>query len=81
MSITVEEIEKIVTALVAQECGLAKDSVARESTVEGLGLDSLESMELQVAVSEEFDIVIPDQKWLSLKTVGDIVDYVASRQE
>ena len=46
-----------------------------------LGLDSLDTVELLVAVEEEFDIEIPDKVADELKTVGETIKYIASNPE
>lgn len=46
-----------------------------------LGLDSLDTVELLVAIEEEFDIEIPDKVADELKSVGETVDYIASNPE
>lgn len=46
-----------------------------------LGLDSLDTVELLVAIEEEFDIEIPDKVADDLKSVGETIDYIASNPE
>ncbi|QLG71649.1 hypothetical protein HG535_0B06950 [Zygotorulaspora mrakii] len=46
-----------------------------------LGLDSLDTVELLVAIEEEFDIEIPDKVADELKSVGETVEYIASNPE
>lgn len=46
-----------------------------------LGLDSLDTVELLVAIEEEFDIEIPDKVADDLKSVGETVDYISSNPE
>ena len=46
------------------------------SLTEDLEADSLDAVELIMAVEEEFDIEIPDEKAAEIKTVQDIVDYI-----
>ena len=66
----------------------AFDKTAASSEVTGqtyfhkdLGLDSLDTVELLVAIEEEFDIEIPDKVADDLKSVGETVDYIASNPE
>ncbi|CAB4256192.1 similar to Saccharomyces cerevisiae YKL192C ACP1 Mitochondrial matrix acyl carrier protein, involved in biosynthesis of octanoate, which is a precursor to lipoic acid [Maudiozyma barnettii] len=54
---------------------------AETSFHKDLGLDSLDTVELLVAVEEEFDIEIPDKVADELKTVGETVKYIASNPE
>ena len=53
-----------------------KDSVSEEIKLNELGLDSLDVVELLMAIEEEFGVEIPDEKIEGLKTVGDVVDYI-----
>ncbi|KAL6943102.1 hypothetical protein ACO0RG_002087 [Hanseniaspora osmophila] len=46
-----------------------------------LGLDSLDTVELLVAIEEEFDIEIPDSVSDELKSVGETIDYISSNPE
>lgn len=49
-----------------------KDSL----TLDELGLDSLDKVEFVMSIEDEFDINIPDNVWGSVKTWGDLVDYI-----
>ena len=54
-----------------------EDAVTLEANLkEDLDADSLDAVELIMAVEEEFDIEIPDDKATEIKTVQDIVDYI-----
>ena len=44
--------------------------------VNDLGADSLDTVELIMALEEEFDIEIPDEKAEKIKTVGEAIDYI-----
>ncbi len=46
--------------------------------IEDLGADSLDMIEMLMALEEEFNITVPDEKAESLKTVGDIAKYIDS---
>ena len=46
--------------------------------IEDLGADSLDIIEMLMALEEEFNITVPDEKAESLKTVGDIAKYIDS---
>ena len=49
------------------------------SVTEDFGADSLEMVELAMALEEEFDVSIAEEDYASLQTVGDIVDYIESK--
>lgn len=63
--------------IIAQQLGVTLDEVTLEaSIVEDLGADSLDEVELLMVLEEAFDIEVPDEDAVKLKTVGDIVKYV-----
>ena len=61
---------------VAEQLGIDAEEVLLESSfIDDLGADSLDIVELLMALEEEFDIEIPDEEAEKLVTVGDVVDY------
>ncbi|GHU54268.1 acyl carrier protein [Clostridia bacterium] len=68
-----EKVQKIV----AEQLGKKVDDVKLESAIaEDLGADSLDVVDLVMAVEEEFDVSIPDEKVEHMKTVNDIVEFL-----
>jgi len=66
-------IEKIV----AQTLGCSQDSIKDESNfVNDLGADSLNIVEIVMAIEEEFDVSIPDEDAETLHTVGAVKQYI-----
>jgi acyl carrier protein len=62
---------------VAHQLGVEADTIQRESSfVEDLGADSLDVVELVMALEEEFEIEIPDEQAEKIVTVGDAVKYI-----
>jgi acyl carrier protein len=62
---------------VIEQTGCAPDDVTLDSSlVDDLGADSLDLVELVMSVEEEFDIEIPDDEAMKLKTVGAVVEYI-----
>lgn len=58
------------------------DSVTMESVItDDLGADSLDVVDLVMSLEEEFDIEIPDEEIESMKTVGNIVNYIEAKSE
>ena len=55
------------------------DVVLEESLKDDLEADSLDAVELIMAIEEEFDIEIPDETAQNMKTVKDIVDYIENK--
>lgn len=72
-----EEIFDKVKEIIVEQLGVGEDSVNEESSfIEDLGADSLDIVELIMAIEEEFDIEIPDADAEKVVTVGDVVDYI-----
>ena len=58
------------------------DSITPETDIsDDLGADSLDVVEMLMAIEDEFDIEIPDDKVESLKTVGQVVDYIQENMD
>jgi acyl carrier protein len=66
-----------VREIVVEQLGVEEDDVAMESSfIDDLGADSLDIVELIMALEEEFDLEIPDSEAEKIATVGDVVDYI-----
>jgi len=77
---TVSELEKI-KRIVADQLGVEEDEINEATSFEDLNADSLDIVELIMALEEEFDIEIPDQDAEKLTTVGAAVEYVKAKLE
>ena len=75
---TMEEIFKTMQDLIAEQFAIDADEISMESSfVDNLGADSVDLVELVMAMEEEFDIgEIDEEDLTSLKTVGDCVRYI-----
>ena len=72
-----EEIFEKVKKIIVEQLGVAETSVTMEASfIDDLGADSLDIVELVMAIEEEFDIEIPDSDAEKVVTVGDVVDYI-----
>ncbi len=72
-----EDIFEKVKAIIVEQLGATESSVTLESSfIDDLGADSLDIVELIMALEEEFDIEIPDADAEKVVTVGDVVDYI-----
>ena len=72
-----EEVFEKVKAIIVEQLGVADTSVTMEASfIDDLGADSLDIVELIMALEEEFDIEIPDADAEKVVTVGDVVDYI-----
>lgn len=70
-----EEVKKVV----AEQLGVAENEITREASfVDDLGADSLDTVELVMALEEAFGIEIPDEDAEKIKTIGDTINYVTS---
>lgn len=70
-----------VKAIIVELLDVAEDEVTMESVItEDLGADSLDVVDLVMALEDKFDIQIPDEAMANIKTVGDIVNYVESNK-
>lgn len=65
--------------IVADQLGVGEDEIKLETSFEDLNADSLDIVELIMALEEEFDIEIPDEDAEKMTTVGAAVDYVKTR--
>lgn len=73
MSTTVERVTK----LVCEQLGVEEDEVKPEASfVEDLGADSLDTVELVMALEEEFETEIPDEEAEKITTVKEAIDYI-----
>lgn len=68
-----EKMKKILS----EQLDVDVDRITPETDIaDDLGADSLDVVEMLMAIEDEFDIEIPDEKVESLKTVGQVVDYI-----
>jgi acyl carrier protein len=69
-----------IRGLVAEQLGVdVKEMVPTADILDDLGADSLDVVEMVMAIEEEFDIEIADEDAESMRTVGDVESYVAGR--
>ncbi len=68
-------LEKI-TAIIANRLDCDTDAVTEDTRIEDLGADSLDLVEILMAVEEAFSISVPDEDMPNFKTAGDILAYV-----
>ena len=73
-----ENVEQRVKKIVAEQLGVNEADIKNESSfVDDLGADSLDTVELVMALEEEFETEIPDEEAEKIRTVKDIVEYLA----
>jgi len=75
-------IEQRVKKIIVDQLGVKEDQVTPEAKfIEDLGADSLDTVELVMALEEEFGQEIPDEEAEKLQSVGDGIKYVEERQK
>ena len=73
-------IEEQVKSIVAEQLGVKEDEVTNDASfVDDLGADSLDTVELVMALEEEFETEIPDEDAEKITTVQQAIDFVNSR--
>jgi len=69
-----------VKGVIAQKLDRSEDEITEQASfVEDLGADSLDVVELVMALEEAFDIDIPDEESEKIRTVGDAVKYIEEK--
>lgn len=77
-----EEIFAKVKEVIVDQLSVEEDDVSADASFfDDLGADSLDIVELVMALEDQFGISIPDEDAESIKTVGDAVDYIAANME
>jgi acyl carrier protein len=74
------DIKDKVTEVIVEQLGVKEGEVKSDARfVEDLGADSLDTVELVMALEEEFGIEIPDEDAEKAKTVKDVIDYISKK--
>ena len=74
-------VEEKVKAIIAEQLGVKPEEVTpKASFIDDLGADSLDTVELIMALEEEFNIEIPDEDAEKMATVGDAVKYIEEKK-
>ena len=72
-----EEVFEKIKKIIIEQLGVAETAVTMEASfIDDLGADSLDIVELVMAIEEEFDIEIPDADAEKVITVSDVVEYI-----
>jgi acyl carrier protein len=75
-------IDQRVKDIIVEQLGVKADQVTPEAKlIEDLGADSLDAVELVMALEEEFGIEVPDEQAEKLQSVGDIIKYIEEVQK
>ena len=77
-----DEIEGKVKEIIVENLGVDAATVTPQASfVNDLGADSLDTVELVMALEEEFDIEIPDEEAEKIQTVGQAIDYIKGHKK
>lgn len=75
-------LEDRVADIIVEQLQVSKDEVVPEASfVDDLGADSLDIVELVMAMEEEFDVEIPDEDAEKIQTIGDAITYLKEKLE
>ncbi len=73
-----QEIESKVTEIVAEQMGVDKAEISKETSfINDLNADSLDTVELVMEFEDAFDMSIPDEEAEKIQTVGQAIDYIS----
>lgn len=82
MTMKANEIEARVKKIVVEQLGVKEEEVTTDASfVDDLGADSLDTVELVMALEEEFETEIPDEDAEKIVTIKDAVNYIVDRLE
>mmetsp|Transcript_8149 Transcript_8149/g.17570 ORF Transcript_8149/g.17570 Transcript_8149/m.17570 type:complete len:107 (-) Transcript_8149:200-520(-) len=71
------EKSDIIKGIITEQIGCDESKVTPEAKfVDDLGLDSLDTVELIMAIEEEFDVEIPEEDAAKINTVGEVIDFI-----
>ncbi|HEY5565662.1 MAG TPA: acyl carrier protein [Gammaproteobacteria bacterium] len=74
-------VEDQVRGIIAEQLGVKADEIKNDASfVDDLGADSLDTVELVMALEEEFETEIPDEDAEKITTVQQAIDYIVSRK-
>ena len=74
-------VEEKIKSIIAEQLGVKADEIKNDASfVDDLGADSLDTVELVMALEEEFETEIPDEEAEKITTVQQAIDYINSRK-
>jgi acyl carrier protein len=78
---TPEENQERIKSIIVEQLGVSLEEVTPQASfIEDLGADSLDIVELIMALEEEFDMEIPDEDAEKIQTVDDVIKYIVAKQ-
>eukprot|EP01047_Picozoa_sp_COSAG01_P014585 COSAG01_NODE_713_length_14097_cov_15.136448_16_plen_83_part_00 len=81
MGLSKDEVFKKVKSVIVEQLGVSEDEVKEDASfIDDLGADSLDTVELVMALEEEFETEIADEEAEKLTTVQKTIDYILTKQ-
>ncbi len=75
------EVEKLVKEITVEQLGVNPNEVTESASfIDDLGADSLDTVELVMALEEKFGLEIPDEDAEKIKTIGNAIDYIVEKK-
>ena len=75
-------VDKRIIKIIAEQLDVSEDEVVPEASfIDDMGADSLDLVELVMAMEEEFDVEIPDEDAENIRTVQDAINYVQQQDD
>ena len=75
-------VEEKVRGIISEQLGVSQDEVTPDASfIEDLGADSLDIVELVMALEEEYDLEITDEEAEKIRTVQDVVNYIEAHKK
>ena len=80
--LTMSEVKSKVISIIAEQLAKPEESIKETSRfIDDLGADSLDTVEIIMAMEESFNIEIPDSEQEKIKTVGDAINYIQKNKK
>ena len=77
-----KSVEQRVKEIIVEQLGVNPEQVTPQASfIEDLGADSLDTVELVMALEEKFGIEVPDEQAEKLQSVGDVIKYIEEAQQ
>ncbi|MEK9658014.1 MAG: acyl carrier protein [bacterium] len=82
MTLNEEEVYKKIKSVIVEQLGVSEEEVSKEASfIDDLGADSLDTVELVMALEEEFETEIADEDAEKLTTVQKTIDFISANQK